>query len=83
MVAFKKGVKFTLDSHTRLKEAMEKYLFEERRDVLRLVTSVARPDEEAKEKIAAVEERLINDYEYDQHSAREALNYVTTLLSQE
>lgn len=83
MVAFKKGEKFTLDSHARLKEAMEKYLFAERRDVLRLVTSVARPDEEAREKIAAVEQRLIDEYDYDQHSAREALNYVTTLLSQE
>ncbi len=83
MVAYKKGEKFSLDSHGRLKEAMEKYLFEERRDVLRLVTSIARPDEEAQEKIAAVEERLINDYGYDKYSAREALNYVTTLLSQE
>ncbi len=83
MIAYKKGESFTLDSHARLKEAMEKYLFEERRDVLRLVTSVARPDEEAREKIAAVEERLISEYGYDRHSAREALNYVTTLLSQE
>jgi serine protein kinase len=83
MVAYKKGEQFSLDSHARLKEAMEKYLFEERRDVLRLVTSVARPDEDAREKIAAVEERLISDYGYDRHSAREALNYVTTLLSQE
>jgi serine protein kinase len=83
MVAFKRGEKFTLDSHGRLKEAVEKYLFEERRDVLRLVTSVARPDDDAREKIAAVEERLIAEYGYDRHSAREALNYVTTLLSQE
>ncbi len=83
MVAYKNGEKFTLDSHARLKEAMEKYLFEERRDVLRLVSSISRPDEEAQEKIAAVEERLIRDYGYDHHSAREALNYVTTLLSQE
>lgn len=83
MVAYKKGESFSLDSHSRLKEAMEKYLFEERRDVLRLVTSVARPDEDAQEKIAAVEERLISDYGYDRYSAREALNYVTTLLSQE
>ena len=83
MVAYKNGEKFTLDSHARLKEAMEKYLFEERRDVLRLVSSISRPDEEAQEKIAAVEERLIRDYGYDRHSAREALNYVTTLLSQE
>lgn len=83
MVAYKHGVKFTLDSHARLHEAVEKYLFDERRDVLRLVTSKARPDEEAQKKISAVEERLIAEYGYDRHSAREALNYVTTLLSQE
>ncbi len=83
MGAYKRGEKFTLDSHTRLREAVEQYLFEERRDVLRLVTSGARPDEEAQKKISAVESRLISDYGYDEHSAREALNYVTTLLSQE
>ncbi|MGD2081588.1 MAG: serine protein kinase [Chromatiales bacterium] len=83
MVAYKHGEKFTLDSHARLHEAIERYLFEERRDVLRLVTSKARPDEDAQKKISAVEERLIKDYGYDAHSAREALNYVTTLLSQE
>jgi len=83
MVAFKAGEKFTLDSHSRLHEAVEQYLFEERRDVLRLVTSSARPDEDAEQKISAVEERLVQEYGYDRHSAREALNYVTTLLSQE
>jgi serine protein kinase len=83
MVAFKAGEKFTLDSHSRLHEAVEQYLFEERRDVLRLVTSHARPDEDAEQKISAVQERLIVEYGYDAHSAKEALNYVTTLLSQE
>ena len=83
MVAYKQGERFTLSSHSRLREAIEQYLFEERRDVLRLVTSVARPDEEAQEKISAVEDRLIQEYGYDSHSAKEALNYVTTLLSQE
>ena len=83
MVAFKAGNRFTLDSHSRLHEAIEQYLFEERRDVLRLVTSAARPDEEAQQKISAVQERLIQEYGYDEHSAKEALNYVTTLLSQE
>lgn len=83
MVAYKAGEKFTLESHSRLKEAVAQYLFEERRDVLRLVTSVTRPDESAQQKIAAVESRLIDEYGYDKHSAREALNYVTTLLSQE
>jgi serine protein kinase len=83
MVAYKQGEKFTLDSHSRLHEAIEQYLFEERRDVLRLVSSVARPDEENQQKISAVQSRLVDEYGYDEHSAREALNYVTTLLSQE
>jgi len=83
MVAFKAGEKFTLGSHSRLHDAVEQYLFEERKDVLRLVTSPARPDEEAEQKISAVQDRLIREYGYDEHSAKEALNYVTTLLSQE
>ncbi len=83
MSTFKRGERFTLDSHTRLHEAIQQYLFEERRDVLRLVTSRSRPDEESRRKISAVAERLVEEYGYDDHSAREALNYVTTLLSQE
>jgi serine protein kinase len=83
MVAFKAGEKFSLGSHGKLKDAVEQYLFEERRDVLRLVTSVTRPDEEVQAKISAVEERLVTEYGYDRHSAKEALSYVTTLLSQE
>ena len=39
--------------------------------------------EEAKQKISVVEKRLVDEYGYDVHSAREALNYVTTLLAQE
>jgi serine protein kinase len=83
MVAYKTAEKFTLASHSRMREAIEQYLFAERRDVLRLVTSSARPDDEARGKISAVQSRLIEEYGYDQHSATEALNYVTTLLAQE
>src|ERR1700677_3944870 len=83
MVTFKAGEKFSLDRHARMHEAIEQYLFAERRDVLRLVTSSARPDDEAQKKISAVQQRLITEYGYDEHSAQEALNYVTTLLSQE
>ncbi|MDY6945294.1 MAG: serine protein kinase, partial [Pseudomonadota bacterium] len=83
MVAYKAGEKFTLNSHSRMREAIEQYLFEERRDVLRLVTSAARPDDEARKKISAVQDRLTSEYGYDDHSAKEALSYVTTLLAQE
>ena len=83
MGAFKRGDKFTLDAHAPLHDAVEQYLFEQRRDVLRLVSSSARPDDETKQKISVVEKRLVDEYGYDSHSAREALNYVTTLLAQE
>ena len=83
MGAFKRGEKFTLDSHAQLHEAVQQYLFEQRRDVLRLVSSSSRPDEETRQKISIVEKRMVDEYGYDSHSAREALNYVTTLLAQE
>lgn len=83
MGAYKRGEKFTLDSHAPLHDAVEQYLFEQRRDVLRLVSSSARPDDETRQKISVVEKRLVDEYGYDPHSAREALNYVTTLLAQE
>ena len=83
MGAYKRGEKFTLDSHAQLHEAIEQYLFESRRDVLRLVSSTTRPDDETRQKISVVEKRLADEYGYDAHSAREALNYVTSLLAQE
>lgn len=83
MGAYKRGEKFTLDSHAQLHDAVQQYLFEQRREVLRLVSSNTRPDEEVKQKISVVEKRLVDEYGYDIHSAREALNYVTTLLAQE
>jgi len=83
MGAYKRGEKFTLDSHAQLHDAVEQYLFEQRRDVLRLVSSAGRPDEETRQKISVVEQRLVDEYGYDGHSAREALKYVTTLLAQE
>src|SRR2546421_147385 len=83
MVAFKAGEKFKLASHARMREAIEQYLFEERRDVLPLVSSTARPADDARPKISVVQQRVVSEYGYDEHSAKEALSYVTTLLAQE
>ena len=83
MGAYKRGERFGLGSHVQLHDAVQQYLFEQRRDVLRLVSSAKRPDDEARSKISAVEQRLVDEYGYDSHSAREALNYVTTLMAQE
>jgi serine protein kinase len=83
MGAYKRGEQFRLASHAPLREAIQQYLFEQRRDVLRLVGSERRPDEAARGRLSAVEQRLVDEYGYDPHSAREALAYVTTLLAQE
>ncbi|MBA5638278.1 serine protein kinase [Duganella sp. LX20W] len=83
MGAYKRGERFCLASHAPLREAMQQLLFEQRRDVLRLVSSARRPDDEQRARIAAVEERMVADYGYDSHSARAALSYVTTVLAQE
>lgn len=83
MGAYKRGEQFGLASHVQLRDAVQQYLFEQRRDVLRLVSSAKRPDDDVRIKISAVERRLVDEYGYDSHSAREALNYVTTLLAQE
>ncbi len=83
MGAYKRSEKFSLSSHAQLHDALQQYLFEQRRDVLRLVSSSSRPEEEVRQKISIVEERMIKEYGYDSHAAREALNYVTTLLAQE
>ncbi|MQA36991.1 serine protein kinase [Rugamonas aquatica] len=83
MSAYKRGQPFGLGSHAQLRDALQQYLFEQRRDVLRLVSSSKRPDDDVRAKISAVEDRLVDEYGYDSHGAREALNYVTTLLAQE
>jgi serine protein kinase len=83
MGAFKRNEKFSLASHAPLHDAVEQYLFEQRHDVLRMVSSTTRPDEDVRKKISVVERRLVDEYGYDDHAAREALNYVTTLLAQE
>jgi serine protein kinase len=83
MGAFKRNEKFTLNRHAPLHDAVEQYLFEQRRDVLRMVSSTTRPDDDVRQKISVVEKRLVEEYGYDDHGAREALNYVATLLAQE
>ncbi|NRR30584.1 serine protein kinase [Oxalobacteraceae bacterium] len=83
MSAYKRGERFGLASHLPLREAVQHYLFEQRRDVLRLVGSPSRPDADTGERMSAVAQRMMDDYGYDSHSARDALNYVSTLLAQE
>lgn len=83
MVAYKRGDRFTLESHAQLHNALEQYLFDQRREVLHLVNAEARPDDSLRQKALAVEKRMVDEGGYDPHTARAALNYVSTLLAQE
>src|SRR5207244_12033604 len=68
MVAFKAGEKFKLASHARMREAIEQYMFEERRDLLRLVTSTARPGDDARPTTRAAQQRLVTADGHDEPS---------------
>lgn len=76
----RKGDKFEYKSHPRLKEAVEKKLFNDLRDVVKITTSTKTPDKDQLEKINGVASRLISDG-YCSHCANELIKYVGTLLN--
>lgn len=83
MGAYKRGERFCLASHGPLRDAMQQFLFEQRRDVLRLVGAARCPDDGERDRMSAVAARMVADYGYDSHSAGAALDYVATMLAQE
>jgi serine protein kinase len=72
---------YSYKDHPRLKEALEKQLFEERQDIIRLTVSSRNPDEDALKRINVVVETLCNDYGYTAESANELLRYVSSLMA--
>ncbi len=77
----RRGTQFDYKSHPRLKEAVEKKLFADLKDVIKLTTSSKIPNEDQKERIQGVERTLVEDEGYCQHCASEMIRYVGTLLS--
>jgi len=75
------GVEFDYQSHAKLKEALEKQLFDERADIIRLTVSSRNPDPEALKKINQVIETLVDKYGYNVDSANQLLRYVNSLMS--
>jgi len=66
--------------HAKLKEALEKQLFDERQDVIRLTVSNRNPDEESLKRINVVVGTLIEKHGYTADSANQLLKYVSSLL---
>ncbi len=77
----RKGKRFDYHSHDRLREAIQKKLFADLKDVVKITTSTQTPDESQLKKINEVIARLIDDYGYNSTSANELLRYVGSLLN--
>lgn len=77
----RKGRGFDYNSHERLKEAIEKKIFADLKDVVKITTSAKTPDPEQLRRINEVIDRLVKEHNYSPESANELLNYVGTLLS--
>ncbi|MCA0758735.1 PrkA family serine protein kinase [Paenibacillus sp. N4] len=77
----RRGRKFEYTSHEKLKEAIEKKLFEDLKDVVKITTSVANPDENQLKRINEVSGRLIEHHGYCAVCANELMKYVGSLLN--
>jgi serine protein kinase len=77
----RKGKRFDYNSHERLREAIQKKLFADLKDVVKITTSTKTPDERQLKKINDVVARLIDEYGYNSTSANELLRYVGSLLN--
>jgi serine protein kinase len=77
----RKGKRFDYNSHERLREAIEKKLFVDLKDVVKITTSVKTPDENQLKKINEVMARLIDEHGYCAVCANELLRYVGSLLN--
>jgi serine protein kinase len=77
----RKGMTFEYTSHERLKEAIEKKLFADLRDVVKITTSARTPDKEQLRKINDVVNRLMTEHGYCHVCANEILRYTGSLLN--
>lgn len=77
----RRNQKFEYTSHERLKEAIEKKLFADLKDVVKITTSSRTPDAEQLRRINQVVDRLVEQHGYCATCANELLKYVGSLLN--
>lgn len=77
----RKGKRFDYNSHDRLREAIQKKLFADLKDIVKITTSSQTPDESQLKRINEVVATLINEHGYNSTSANELLRYVGSLLN--
>jgi predicted Ser/Thr protein kinase/intein/homing endonuclease len=77
----RRGQSFDYTSHERLREAIEKKLFADLRDVVKITTSTKTPDQEQLRRINGVIDRLVEEHGYCTVCANALLQYVGSLLN--
>ncbi|KKM08920.1 protein prkA [Clostridiales bacterium PH28_bin88] len=77
----RKGKTFDYHSHERLREAIEKKLFADLKDVVKITISSRTPDEVQLKRINEVTRQLIEEHGYCSACANELLQYVGSLLN--
>ncbi|GIP38582.1 hypothetical protein J31TS4_18620 [Paenibacillus sp. J31TS4] len=77
----RKGKKFEYHTHERLREAIEKKLFADLKDIVKITTSTKTPDATQLKRINEVTRRLIDHNGYCPVCANELLKYVGSLLN--
>ncbi|MGG3282015.1 PrkA family serine protein kinase [Paenibacillus solani] len=77
----RKGKKFEYHNHERLREAIEKKLFTDLKDIVKITTSTKTPDAVQLKRINEVSSRLIDEHGYCPVCANELLRYVGSLLN--
>ncbi len=82
-MAYRHGETFDYTTHDKLKDAIEKQLFEERRDTIKLTITSRSPDTEQLRKLNQVLDNLVEREGYCSECANELLKYVSSLLARE
>jgi serine protein kinase len=77
----RRGQRFEYTSHDRLREAIEKKLFADLKDVVKITTSTKTPDAEQLRRINDVVDRLVREQGYCATCANELLKYVGMMLN--
>ena len=72
---------YNYKDHPKLREALEKQLFDERQDIIRLTVSSRNPDEDELKRINVVVATLCDKYGYNAASANKLLRYVSSLMA--
>lgn len=80
-----KKTEFRWDSDPQLKKALEAKLFEDTKDHIKLSaigsSGNSVQDVATQEKIDAIKQRMIKDYKYNEQSAQDVLDYVSSLFA--